>query len=174
MAASSIIILNRKKVYTVKTDLLIKRKHFPDLLKNLKNKYYKQKGIQETKTVYQALKLLGWTARGNSYGINQLVYNDDYWKMLPSFALSEIAYFVENGGYITILNTKFGTCKNLVFKNGKVERRISEIKFTDPQSCANLKEDLKYTVTKLLNLGSTASEIHDLVAEQVVLDLFRS
>jgi hypothetical protein len=174
MAASSIIIIDRKKVYTVKTKLLIKRENFPALLARLKSKYSKQEEVQKAKSVYNALKPLGWTARGNYQGITQLIYNDDYWKMLASFALSEIAPFAEDGGYIIVLNTKFGNCKTLIFENGRVERRVSEMRFTDPQSCAILKEDLRYAVTKLLDLGTTADEIHDLVTEQIILDLFRS
>lgn len=173
MAASSIIIIDRKKVYTVKTKLLIKRENFPALLERLKDKYLKQEELQAARSVYQALKPLGWTARGNCQGITQLIYNDDYWRMLASYALSDIAPFVEDGGYITVLNTKFGNCKTLIFQDGRVERRASEMRFTDPQSCANLKEDLKHTITQLLKLGATADEIHDLVTEQIILDLFR-
>lgn len=174
MAASSIIIIDRKKVYTVKTKLLIKRENFPALLTRLKNRYRKQEEIQKARSVYYALKSLGWTARGNRKGITQLVYNDNYWKMLASFALSEIAHFVEDGGYITVLNTKFGNCKTLAFKNGRVEHRTSEMRFTDPECYATLKEDLKYTVNKLLKLGATADEINNLITEQIILDLFRS
>ena len=93
--------------------------------------------------------------------------------MRPSFALLDVAPFVETGGYINIINLKNGKGKSLFFKDGEVEHAQAEMKLTDSKSQTIMKKDLQEAVAKLLDLGVSIEEIQSLVTEQMIVDLFK-
>lgn len=96
------------KVHTPKSNLLIKKIHFVDIIRKLKVFFKTDDQVQKSNNMYFLLRKFGWRIKIDikTGDIISLIYASDDWNSKANSSLIVLCKHVEPGGYTQVINDK--------------------------------------------------------------------
>lgn len=169
-----------KRVYSLKSELIIKQTVFDLAVKDFKSKFIKNEFVQKADTLPQILKICGWSPR-ISYPeghIKGLVYDLDEWIEHPEFnfanrALYILSHYVEPGGFIQMVNENSKHYWVYRFINFSLKKdKLTKI-FIDFKNEQELIINFKNLSKALIKSGIKRDNLKDLIDDYLITELIK-
>lgn len=158
------------KVRTLKSQVLIKKEKFPEIIKRLKRQLPDDEEVQNSESVFYLSKRLGWQCLIDlkTGDIVQLKYLDDEWSREANRALIVLCKYIEPGGVIHIANDGAQRYWVYTFDGSWFKKTTLTRVFVDLESKEDVTDLFVKAVDAAIKKGVTRREMIETIKKNMV------